>query len=298
MVKIVKTIKRLPRKLKHLLALIYVQTLGFAQWGSKRGTCLNVRLAALTGQRVKMALDLTVHGQRLVYLSGMREEQVTNLFCQLVTKYGNTSQGATIVDVGAYIGYYTVIASKLVGEKGKVLAFEPAPDNFSLLRKTVDVNRLENVTLYQKAVSDKIGKIDFWLSSDPATHSLGNAINGFFIKNHRQTGEIIEVDTITLDEIIREKELPCENLIVKIDVEGAELKALQGMQKTLIDGKNLHLICEVHEQKFPTFGYTPRDFFQYLHKYQLDLYLIGEQLIPIEESPPDLRQYEIYARKH
>lgn len=290
---------KLPRKSRPILTSLYFGLRAATYFGKKGGICLDVELAGLRGRRVKMAFDLSHPGQRLLCLSGMYEEKVTNLFCQLITENRGTQQDVTIVDVGAYIGYFTVLASKLVGEKGTVLAFEPAPDNFRLLKKTIDVNTLENVTLHQKAVLNTIGKASLRLSSNSATHSLADATDGFFIGKTRQTGETLEVDTITLDQIFGESaNFPCGNLIVKIDVEGAELKVLQGMQRVLTYCKNLHLICSVHEQKFPAFGYTPRDFFQYLHKYQLDLYLINEHLTPIEGSPPGLQQYDIYVRKH
>lgn len=255
-----------------------------------RNKKLNVYDIKLGNHKVKMALNLSIPNQRTLYLSGMYEKNVTKLFYNLV------NEGITVVDIGAYVGYYTVLASKLVGEKGRVLAFEPAPDSFLQLKKTIEANRFENVTLYQVAVSDKIGKTNLRLSSCPSTHAITDATDGFFIGNYKQTGETIEVEVMPLDKIIDENVLPYDSLIVKIDVEGAELKVLKGMEKILNECDNLHLIISVHEQKFPAFDYTPKQFFQYLEKHQLDLYLIGEDLTQIKSSP-HFQQYEIYAKK-
>lgn len=242
--------------------------------------------------KIKMALDLSVPGQRILYLSGLYEPAITRLFCKLV------EQGCTVIDVGAYVGYYTALASKLVGETGRIFSFEPAPWNFSKLQETIEANKFENVTLYQAAVGDRSGKTYLWLSSDPATHSIAEATGRFFQKkNCRQAGKTVEVDVISVDQIIGQNELPIDNLVVKIDAEGAELKVLKGMKEAIANSINLHLICSVHEQKFSAFGYTPNAFFNYLRKHKLDLYLIGKELIPIKASPLKLQQYEIYARK-
>ena len=278
----------LPRKLISLLHLDSLFTYLIA--ALLRNKKLNVYDVKLGNHKVKMALNLSIPNQRKLYLSGMHEKNVTKLFYNLV------NEGITVVDIGAYVGYYTVLASKLVGEKGRVLAFEPAPDSFLQIKKTIEANRFKNVTLYQVAVSDKIGKTNLRLSSCPTTHAIADATDGFFIGNYKQTGETIDVEVMPLDKIIDENVLPCDSLIVKIDVEGAELKVLKGMEKILNECDNLHLIISVHEQKFPAFDYTPKQFFQYLEKHQLDLYLIGEDLTQIKSSP-HFQQYEIYAKK-
>ena len=67
-------------------------------------------------------------------------------------------KGDTVLDLGSHIGYYTLIAAELVGEKGKVFAFEPEPTNFVLLKKNIKINNYQNVIPVQKAVSNKNGK--------------------------------------------------------------------------------------------------------------------------------------------
>jgi hypothetical protein len=78
-------------------------------------------------------------------------------------------KGDVVLDIGANIGYYTLIFAKLVGEEGKVFAFEPEPTNFSLLEKNVEINGYKNVVLIQKAVSNETGKIRLYLSKGSAT---------------------------------------------------------------------------------------------------------------------------------
>ena len=84
-------------------------------------------------------------------------------------------KGNVVLDIGANIGYYTLIFAKLVGENGKVFAFEPDPTNFALLKKNVEMNGYKNVVLVQRAVSNKTGKLKLYLCEDnPGDHRIYN----------------------------------------------------------------------------------------------------------------------------
>ena len=82
----------------------------------------------------------------MVLSSGTYEPEETRLF------RSKCRPGDTVIDVGANVGWYTVIASKLVGKKGRVIAFEPEPVNFAILKKNVLANGCENVILELKAL--------------------------------------------------------------------------------------------------------------------------------------------------
>ena len=75
-------------------------------------------------------------------------------------------RGDVVLDIGANIGYYTLILAKCVGKEGKVFAFEPEPNNFSLLKKNIQINGYKNVVLVQKAVSNKNEKLMMYLNKD------------------------------------------------------------------------------------------------------------------------------------
>src|SRR4030042_1016047 len=81
-------------------------------------------------------------------LNLIHEETTTDLFTKVVKK------GDVVVDLGANIGYFTILAAKLVGSQGKIFALEPAPKNFEYLNKNIQLNKYLNVTAEQKAVSD------------------------------------------------------------------------------------------------------------------------------------------------
>jgi FkbM family methyltransferase len=126
--------------------------------------------------------------------------------------------GDTVLDVGAHAGYYTLLAAVLVGEHGRVWAFEPDPHNFSALCRHVRINRQENVTTAQLAVSDTSGAAHFVQGSGSGTGRL--CADG-----------AIEVETTTLDEFCASRGI--RPAAIKIDVEGAEAGVLQGAERTL-----------------------------------------------------------------
>lgn len=139
--------------------------------------------------------------------------------------------GEIVVDLGANIGYYTLIFARLVGEKGKVYAFEPDPENFALLKKNVEINGYKNVILVQKAISNQTGKTRLYLSDENVgDHQI------FDSKYGRKS---IEIETVTLDEYFKDEAVD----FVKIDIQGAEQAALEGATKFL-QNKKLKIITE------------------------------------------------------
>lgn len=126
---------------------------------------------------------------------------------ELVKK--EVKEGDIVLDVGANIGYYTLIFSKAVGRRGKVFAFEPEPNNFILLQKNVQINNLENVTLIQKAVSKKSGKIYLYLCD--YNHGQHRTYES------PRCNSSISVDCITIDDYVESASLNKINFI-KMDV--------------------------------------------------------------------------------
>ena len=139
------------------------------------------------------------------------------------------SPGDTVMDIGAHIGLFSVIAARLVGESGKVFSFEPTPFTRKVLSQMVRLNHCENiVSIRGEAVSDKRGKTTFFDTGD--TISVMNSL----IKNERSQGGF-EVLTITVDEFVSEHHV--RPTCLKVDVEGAELALLKGALKTMKDIK-------------------------------------------------------------
>jgi len=174
---------------------------------------------------------VTIEGIKFLgVVENIIEVHVTNIpeieFCKKEIKKGDT-----VVDIGANIGLFTLFFSKLVGTTGRVIAFEPDPENFDVLKKNIELNEITNVTLVQKGVSNKNESVKLYKSNVSGGHSL--------IKNE-WAKEYTNIQTVTLDDYFRGKEID----MIKIDTEGFELEVIEGGKKLLEDNKNMKIISE------------------------------------------------------
>mgnify|MGYP000347802958 CR=1 FL=1 len=189
-------------------------------------------------------------------------------FQEVLKKY--LRSGDVFIDVGANFGLHTLYAAKLVGNQGRVFAFEPVPSNLKLLRKNIALSNVEQqVTIVPKAVSNADDQyLSFYIPQEdvPVTASLhGNS----------EQLQMIQVANVRLDDYWRDINLPVH--LIKIDVEGAEMEVLRGSEKLLKQWQP-NLLIEVHGFALPNFGSsvdTLRDFLNNLG-YKENL-LPGEQ---------------------
>jgi len=172
---------------------------------------------------------------------GMHEEQVQ---AALVTF---ASRGAVFFDVGANVGFYTVMLARLVGSRGHVTAFEPLPSNAAMIRRNADLNGLRNISVEETAVSATTGHIAF----REETSGTGHIVSA----NAESTRNVacIALDTF----VARGGPIPT---LVKIDVEGHEVAVIMGMQEILRVHRPV-IIAEMHgryadfERAVAAFGY-------------------------------------------
>jgi FkbM family methyltransferase len=143
--------------------------------------------------------------------------------------------GATVIDVGANIGYNTVHAARRAGPRGVVVAVEPTPDNLEVLRRNVAASKLDNVVVEPVAAGRAAGTQDFFVRGDKS------AVNSLFpVSCYAAVTAVMPVRVIPLDELVSEKAD-----VVKIDVEGGELEVLEGMPR-LLSARRIALIVEWH----------------------------------------------------
>ncbi|MDH5495800.1 MAG: FkbM family methyltransferase [Candidatus Bathyarchaeota archaeon] len=215
------------------------------------------------------ARDKTITPTLLNY--GVWEMHETELFKRAVRK------GMIVVDLGANIGWYTLIAAKLVGKKGKVYAFEPEPDNCALLRKNVQLNGYSNVIIERKAVLDRYGSIRLFLNSD----NLGD----HRIYDSHDGRKSITVEGTTLDEYFRNEH---DNIdVIKIDIQGAEMAALLGMDRVIKANENLKMFIEFGPTAISRSGFSPREFLNKLFEYGFKIYVIEIQKEFTEQTHVD-----------
>ncbi|MGH9922037.1 MAG: FkbM family methyltransferase, partial [Nitrososphaerales archaeon] len=143
--------------------------------------------------------------------------------------------GDVVLDLGAHIGRYSVVAGKLVGESGKVIAIEANPDNFQILRLNIRVNDLQNVVSAINAAAWKeVTTLTLFRDTFSGRHSV-----------YKTTDNHSKIDTVTVDELVRQYNLP-EIDWMKVDIEGAEYAMLLGAKATIISEKIKFMLLEVH----------------------------------------------------
>jgi len=183
---------------------------------------------------------------------------------EIVKKY--VRKGDIVIDIGAHVGYYTLLMAQLVGKNGKVYSFEPDPVNFQLLKKSVEINGFENVVLIQKAVSNITDKVKLFLGDDDS------AINRIYDAKLGDAKESIDVDSVTIDEYFKEN----DELInfIKLDSEGSEVKIINGMKQFLSRNKKLVMMTEFFPFLIKKSGDEPNQYLKSLEKSGFSLYNI------------------------
>jgi len=141
-------------------------------------------------------------------------------------------RGMNVVDIGAHIGIYTILAAEKIGDMGKIIAVEPEPKNYQRLEENVEINNFKNVVFANTALSDYNGLEKLYVSPSSVRHSL-------LPQAWKNTSTQVTVKTLdTLLEELHFKKID----IIKIDAEGAEISILKGAKKTLKNNPNVKII--------------------------------------------------------
>lgn len=203
---------------------------------------------------------------------------------------GIVKEGDVVLDLGANIGYYALMESRLVGRDGTVYAVEPSPVNYQVLRENIELNGYNNIQTFNLAMGETVGKAEMFISdrsnwSRLVDKDLDDSIN-----------ETITVDVSTVDDFIKDRPMPN---FIRMDVEGYEIKILRGMKEWL-KNENLGLFVEFH----PYFM-TPEEnmeFFDILEEsgFQLSKCLLNpclEQNIALKYAYKKLDESDNYTGK-
>lgn len=207
------------------------------------------------------------------------EEYETEVFKESI------KQGATVVDVGAHIGYYTLIAASIVGNKGKVYAFEPDPGNFRLLQKNVAQSGYTNVVLINKAVTQKSGKTLLFLNKENmGDHRIYDVGEG---------QKSISIETVALDDYFKKL---TKIDVIKMDIQGAEVQALKGAEDILKRSNHIKLILEFMPSILLQGGSSAEECLSFLKKNRFKLYRLDESKKKMTFVTPG-KLLDLYAAK-
>jgi FkbM family methyltransferase len=168
------------------------------------------------------------------YALGTSEPLIQEVFAEHVRS------GGVVWDIGANIGFYSLIASRLVGD-GRVVAFEPLPSNQDAIRRNLALNEISNVELVGVALGDQEGRAELEIHASPTWAKLDTSADTGFQQASDVSGRL-EVQVSTIDSQLGHLSAPD---LVKMDIEGAEVAALRGASTLLSEHRPI-LICEFH----------------------------------------------------
>jgi FkbM family methyltransferase len=143
--------------------------------------------------------------------------------------------GDVVLDVGAHIGYFTLLMAREVGRRGCVHAFEPDPGNLGLLERNVRLNGYRNVTIEGAAVSSGPGTVSLY-------RSLDNRGDNRIVDPGEEARPVVFVPSLSLDDYTAARGIVPD--LIKMDIQGAEASALDGMERLIATSPRLVFICE------------------------------------------------------
>lgn len=178
---------------------------------------------------------------------------------------GILEEGDVFVDLGANIGFFTLIAARIVGESGKVFAFEPTPGTKKFLTRNVSENDFDDrVVIEGYAVTDKCGKARFNVTELSECNSICDSEDA--------NTNVIEVDTISLDEYFLKT--PSSINLIKMDIEGQEFPAMRGMKEIVKANPDIKIIFEYHKQHIKENNLASVEIFQLLEDYGFNQFTV------------------------
>ena len=160
-------------------------------------------------------------------------------------------EGDVVIDIGANIGYFTVLLANLVGPGGKVYAFEPDPRNFYLLQRTIARNGWTHVIAEQKAVSNEAGELLLYQTLTPDAHI-----------------STVKVQVVNLDDFLSDEP---HISFIKMDMDGSEPLAIQGMAQLIQLSPGLRLLAEYEPGNLKRYLSDPLDFITIAREHGLKL---------------------------
>lgn len=224
-----RTLGKLPapvtRRIQHARqtnATVNALTSRFSRWA--RTDAGTVRAGPARGLRLEIGPG------KLGYLLGTNEQAVQNRIA------AELSTGDVFYDIGANVGFFTLLAARLVGEGGVVVAFEPVPESAAAIRRNVAANGFTNVLVREQAAFSRTGTATLEVPDDQ--------VGALLTSDAHEGTRSITVEVVAVDELVETATIPPPDL-VKLDVEGAEVDVLSGMRGVLTSAEPL-VLCELH----------------------------------------------------
>jgi len=209
-----------------------VRALGPARSWLRRGAA-RIPAGPAEGLLLSLAYLPVSHSQARPLARGVLEPPVQQaLECVI-------EPGHVVYDIGANVGFFSLLAARLAGATGRVVAVEPAPQCAAAVRANADLNGLATITVLEVAAGATAHRERLWVVADQSWSHLESR------GRHPDAIAAVETEVVVLDELVASGELPPPD-VVKLDIEGSELEALAGMRATIATHRPV-LVCEVHD---------------------------------------------------
>jgi FkbM family methyltransferase len=203
------------------------------------------------------------------------------------------SDGITIFDVGANIGWYSVHLSKKL-PNAKIYSFEPLPGTFEQLKRNVELNKIQNISLNNFAFSDSVKKLSFYYS--PALTGASSSVN--ITENDSMV--LVECQANTIDNFVAENNIQAIDFI-KCDVEGAEFMVYKGSAASIERFKPI-VFTEMLRKWSAKFGYHPNDIIAFYRGFGYNCYTAhGGKLAPFDtvtDETLETNYFFLHPEKH
>lgn len=192
-------------------------------------------------REVKLELDPDQMSQRIMLAHLQRNEMYEPETIGLLPKI--LREGDTFVDVGAHVGFFSMFAAALVGPGGRVVSFEPEESNYRHVQRHVELNNFGNVDVTRAAVGAEVGTATIWVNADnDGGHALWDVGRHPANPKSREAAQPCTVALTTLDAALADARTPS---LIKIDVEGSELRVLRGAER-LLRRPVPYVVCEIN----------------------------------------------------
>lgn len=221
---------------------------------------------------VELLLDRSSYSQRIMLASleagQFYEPEVSYFFASLL------QPGDVVVDIGAHIGYFSVLAGRIVGAEGKVFAFEPEPGNYRRLRDHLAQNGLRQVQSFNVALGSAPGTAEMYFNSDnDGGHAFWDVAEHQLCERTREEGKRLSAEVVVLDHVLAGLAPGKGPKLIKIDAEGMEYEILKGSLRTILGHEVPYIVCEINRFALERMGTSEQQLrgFMRLIGYQVSL---------------------------
>ncbi len=225
--------------------------------------------------KLHLNLDIEKFSQKIMwnyFSQGKFYEPEESKFLERVLKPGDT-----FIDIGAHIGYYSLLAAILVGETGTVISVEPDHTNINWIQDHISLNQFPQMQVIPRVLGSETKDVEFFYNSDnDGGHALWDVGLHSFNQISRSRPQTFTLPMTTLDETLRDKGLTGVKLI-KIDAEGAEYQILQGSLQTLSTYQVPYIIAEINRFALEKMGIHEKQLREFMASLGYSVYLLRNE---------------------